>query len=274
MRDPAAPMGLSSSALVVVFAVGLAALWVVTWFARRGVRHGAPPDPLPTLSTAELAYLHGGEYRLAEIELARLLSEGKLRISRPGMVVATRRETGLAGVLLDAAGQPARPGDLLSVAQRAPEMEPLVRRLRAEGLITSARRRALRWWGPQTLLAAWLVAGVAWLVSGARSGAGTWSVNGPVVVFVPEMVVGGLSFAMLCDDPGAFRTRAGTAIVRALRRTRENDAAPGDEVAALYGPLLRGPAGTVAVSGLSAYPDQEVRNALDNPHSQWAGGGP
>lgn len=103
MRDPAAPMGLSSSALVVVFAVGLAALWVVTWFARRGVRHGAPPDPLPTLSTAELAYLHGGEYRLAEIELARLLSEGKLRISRPGMVVATRRETGLAGVLLDAA---------------------------------------------------------------------------------------------------------------------------------------------------------------------------
>lgn len=274
MRDPAAPMGLSSSSFVIVFGVGLAALWVVTWFARRGVRRGEPPDPLPELGTDELAYLHGGEYRLAETELARLVSEGRLRVSRPGMLVASRKGKGLAGVLLDAARQPARPGDLLSVAKRAPETAPLIGRMREAGLITSARRRTLRRWGPQALLAAWLVAGVAWLVTGGLSGAGTWTANGPVVAFVPELVVGGLSFAILCDDAGAFRTRAGEAIVQALRRTRADDATPDNEVAARYGPLVRGPAGTVAVSGLSAYPDKEMRAALDGPRGRLSAGGP
>lgn len=213
--------GYPSLSFVVVFGVGLAALGVVTWPARRGVRRGAPPDPLPELSTDELAYLHGGEYPLTETESARLVSERHLRVGQPGRLVATREGKGPAGVLLDAARQPARPGDLLSVAKRAPEPAPLIRRMRDERLITSARRRTLRWWGPQALLAGRLVAGAAWLVSGARSGAETWTANSPVVAFVPEVVVGGLSFAILCDDAGAFRTRAGTAIVTALRYPRQ-----------------------------------------------------
>lgn len=62
--------------------------------------------------------------------------------------------------------------------------------------------------------------------------------------------MGGLSFAILC---------AGV---------------PDSEVAAHYGPLPRGPAGTPAVSGLSVYPDSEMRAALGGPPGYLSAGGP
>ena len=254
---------------VIFYAAGLVALGAVTWLARRGVGRAVLPNPPPDLSTDELAYLHGGEYRLAETELARLISQQKLRVHRPGQLVADGVGAGLSAVILDAARNRARPGDLIGVAKRASEMAPVVSRLREIGLISSARTRALRRWGPQVLLAAWLVVGAARLVSSGLS----QTRPGVIVLVIPELVLGCLSFAMLCDDAGAFRTRAGTALVNALRRARGGGGSARDgEMLARYGPLLHDPAGTVAVSGLSGYPDPEVLDALAGPPGQGPGG--
>jgi uncharacterized protein (TIGR04222 family) len=271
--DPAALWGLSSLWFVIFYAAGLVALGAVTWLARRGVGRAVLPSPPPELGTDELAYLHGGEYRLAETELARLISQQKLRVSRPGHLVADGVGEGLSAVILDAARKGARPGDLIGVAKRAREMAPVVSRLRETGLISSARNRALRWWGPQVLLAAWLVAGAARLVSSGLSQTRPVTTDGVIVLVIPELVLGCLSFAMLCADPGAFRTRAGTALVNALRRARGGGGSARDgEMSARYGPLMHGPAGTVAVSGLSGYPDPDVVDALADPPGQGPGG--
>jgi uncharacterized protein (TIGR04222 family) len=271
--DPAAPWGLSTPWFVIFYTAGLVALGTVTWLARRGVGRAVLPNPPPELGTDELAYLHGGEYRLAETELARLISQQKLRVRRPGQLVADGVGEGLSAVILDAARERARPGDLIGVAKRAREMAPVVSRLREIGLISSARNRALRWWGPQVLLSAWLVVAAARLVSSGLSQTRPAATDGVNVLVILELALGCLSFAMLCDDPGAFRTRAGTAIVSALRRARGGGGSARDgETLARYGPLLHGPAGTVAVSGLSGYPDPEVLDALDDPPSQGPGG--
>lgn len=106
------------------------------------------------------------------------------------------------------------------------------------------------------------------------------------------MVLGGMITLTLClDDERVYNTRAGTAIVDALRRAcrdrgirvsgplsgRPSDQQPvraggsprDDKVWERYGPLLSSPEGTVAVFGLSSYPDAN----LTGPRSDVRGGG-
>lgn len=292
---------------LIFYVAGLGALCVVMWCERRGVRPAMLPDPLPELSTHELAYLHGGEHQVADTELAVLHRQRKLVVTRDLLLAAVGRIDGawwgpdatLSNVLLAACRKrPQRPGDLMSVAKEGREMATLPIRLRQLGLISSARIRALRRWGPLVLLAAWLLVGLLVLVSTARSQA---SLVATVDYRVADswlavvMVLGGIFAGAACVvnamEPGACNTRAGTAIVKALRHAcrdrgirvsgplcgRPSDQQPvraagtprDDKVWERYGPLLSSPEGTVAVFGLSSYPDAN----LTGPRSDFRGGG-
>lgn len=149
-------------------------------------------------------------------------------------------------------------------------------RLRDNGLISSARNQALRRWGPPALIAAWLVAGVVWVISSSPSENGPSVTNGVEAAMAPEGLLACMSIVVLCATDGAFRTRAGTAIVKALGRSRRDGrSVDGGEVLAYCGPRLKGAAGVVAVSGLFHYPDPDMRKALWGPPSHGgSSGGP
>lgn len=144
----------------------------------------------------------------------------------------------------------------------------------------------MRRWGPVVLLAAWLLIGLLALVSTDRSQA---SLVAAVDYRVADswlavvMVLGGVFVGAPCllhaTETSAYNTRAGTAIVKTLRRAcRDRAIAVGplrgrpsdqqsvraggrsrdDEVWERYGPLLSSPEGTVAVFGLHSYPDANL----------------
>lgn len=296
MWKSATPSELSLLRFLIIHVAGLVLLWGTAWCARRGVRRGVLPGTLPELSTVELAYLHGGADRSAETVLARLVSQRKLRVTEPGVLVAvgggkdtgrgrgrgkgkyksTGDGDGLSAVVLHAAREPAGTPDLLGAAKRAPEMVPVVSRLRNNGLISPARNRALRRWGPPALIAAWLAAGAVWVIGSGLSETRAPVAGGVKAAMVLEGLPACMSIVVLCATDGAFRTRAGTAIVRALRRARRDSRSVDDgEVLACYGPQLQCAAGVVAVSGLFHYPDPEMRNALWKPPShRGSSGGP
>ncbi|MFF1919479.1 TIGR04222 domain-containing membrane protein [Streptomyces sp. NPDC058221] len=296
MWKSAAPPELSLLRFLIIHVAGLVVLWGTAWCARRGVRRCVLPGTLPELSTVELAYLHDGADRSAETVLARLVSRRKLRVVEPGVLVAVggskdkgrgrRKNKGdsegqgegdaLDSVVLRAAREPAGTPGLLQAAKQAPEMAAVVSRLRDNGLVSSARTRALRRYGPPALIAAWLVLWVAWVISSGLSGARPSVANGVKAAIAPEGLLVCMSIVGLCATDGAFRTRAGTAIVKALRRARRDGRSmDGSAVLACYGPQLQGDAGVVAVSGLFHYPDPDMRTGLWKPPSyRGSSGGP
>lgn len=145
-------VGLSSEVgmFLIFYVAGLGALFVVMGCEPPGVRRTMLPDPLPELSAHELAYLHGGEHRVADTELAVLHRQRKLVVTRDLLLAAVGRTDGawwgpdatLSNVLLAACRKrPQRPGDLISVAKEGREMATLPVRLRQLEPISSARIR-------------------------------------------------------------------------------------------------------------------------------------
>lgn len=273
MLEPTEPWHISWQAFGILYGLGLALIRVLAGLARRRGRPGALPSPLPELGIEQLAYLYGGASRVADAVVARLLSQRKLR-ARPGVGIAAGRRdartTGLATRAFAAARKkPQRPGDLSAVLEKSAEMSQIVEELRGHGLVSPARVRLLRKWGPHTLLLAWLVLGIARFVAELPPR------DASPATLVPALLIGGMLFVGLFLDDSSYLTPAGAAVVRALDQAREGkgEDASTDEVLARYGPLLQGAAGAVVVSGLSSYPDPDVRAVLSMGHLERGGGG-
>jgi uncharacterized protein (TIGR04222 family) len=290
--DPVLPWGLSWPGFGIGYGVGLVLVSVLLWSVRRRRGWAALPAPLPELRLEQLAYLHGGASRTAEVVLAKLLADKTLLAgkppgttsqeaarSAPTVVVrrpAPRPTADVYGVAVRAAAVRTRHEELLELLTTSPELTSVLDGLRADGLIGSGNRfwAVLRRWGPMAPMIALLLVAVTW-VGNAGSDHAAWaslpaSEKATVVALTALGLVVGMvilvSWWLRTLAEYAHLTPAGLAVVRALRRGRsrrtDDLVAP---VAARYEEHLRGPVGVVVLRGLAHHPDPRIQSALHRP---------
>ncbi|OLF15548.1 TIGR04222 domain-containing membrane protein [Actinophytocola xanthii] len=231
--------GISGPAFLGLYTAGLALALAAAAAVRSAVRRPPAPDPAPTLDELDLAFLAGGPKRVIETVVARLVDSGRLRTSRAGTLTTTTDERGtnpLDQLVMERVGRGgAGVGTLVGAYAGSGVVRLRGDRLAANGLLVSpsaaarARRRAVR---------------------------GLWVV----------LAVGALRWFVALGErlPIGFLTVLLAATVVAIVAVRSRQVPPrtvhGDQ--ALASAEERGPVVRVALHGLSAYPDREVRGAL------------
>ncbi|MEV7279238.1 TIGR04222 domain-containing membrane protein [Streptomyces sp. NPDC093111] len=234
--------------LVVLFYVaGLAAVVRLVALARRGRR--GPGGPVQ--DRYEAAFLNGGPARVVDSALASLHADGRIAIGGPGIVRAVRstaQDPVERAVLQELAAAPhGALATLRLAAMRHPAVQETGDALAARGLISepSARRRAVRW-SVGLGIAAVAMVPVALVVTVTEFAVGEMPV--PFILKVLPVIAGVLITAVVCGSSASSRVSpAGHAAVSAYRRQQGRLADPGT---------------LVALHGLSALPDPELREQL------------
>jgi uncharacterized protein (TIGR04222 family) len=236
------PWGLSGPEFLWLYGTGLVVTvaWAVA--VRMRARRPRMAEPPPVLDLESVAFLAGGARRLLELSIARLTARGFVRINRRGTIKAVASGT-----------EPTEPLDvsvLNTLGGRSPLVSKLIRDVnavdhmdRVAGTLTrhsllispEAVAKAKRWSLVPTYLL--LVVGVVRLLNGAAGGY-------PVGYLVIELGVTVLALIVLHKRRIRPRTVHGD---RALKAARPDD---------------REGFAQVALGGLRAFPDEEVRDAL------------
>jgi uncharacterized protein (TIGR04222 family) len=231
--------GISGPAFLWLYLAGLALALAAAAAVRSAARRPTPPDAPPELDELDLAFLAGGPRRVVETAIARLVDTGRLRTNRGGTLTATtdeRQADPLDQLIMERAGRDgAGVATMVGAYAGSGVVTKRGDRLVANGLLVSpaeanrARRRAVFW--------LWVVLAVGML---------RW-----FVALGERLPIGYLTLLL-------FATIVTTLVVRSRRippRTVHGEDALAS--AAEDGPVTR-----VALTGLSAYPDVEIRGAL------------
>ncbi len=283
------PWGLSGPQFLVIYAVGAAAIVVVTFLLRLLIRFGSSAGAGRPLDPYEVGYLAGGPTRAAQVVIADFVASGAVRADSSGRVsVADRAAFDRQSALLrEGAGGAAAPFPELelpagiSVHQfqgriaQLPAMAAIQARLRGEGLLTSPARAAAVRIVSLALWAALFVTGGLRLAEGAHNHRPTGDLQGLVVLSAFLCLYSLVRNWSRLTNLSTFR---GAGLLRELRsaeRRREREAArPSRRGAVVFSPGLAGngfglDAGIgsaalfgVALAGFAAVTDNSLRSAL------------
>jgi uncharacterized protein (TIGR04222 family) len=255
------PQFLAVYQLVLVMAVAYAA--VSRWLVHRNGsadRVGRAPLGVP-----ELAYLAGGPRRVVETAIAALVDSGALRPARRGTVRAVHPAGTVADPVQAAVLRAAEQGAttvprLVDAVRTRSVLEPVRAKLVADGLLVEpsvARARLRLAVAPLVMLFA---VGLTRCVNGVL-------LHRPVGWLVLHLVVTAVLVALFRWHRDRLRTLRGQRALHDARRGQEADDAP----ATVGGMPLA--VGLVALGGLAAFPDDDLRAALrPRPSSSFGGG--
>jgi uncharacterized protein (TIGR04222 family) len=261
------PQFLAAYWLVLALAVGYAL--ASRWLMRR-TRGSAPDAGGTALGLHEVAYLAGGPRRVAEAAVARLVEAGALRPARRGTVQVVRTDTRVADPVdlavlttADRLGTPAVNRLVLAVAGQD-VLAGVRSRLVARGLLVEpsvARARLRLAVAPLVVL---LVVGLARCVNGIL-------LDRPVGWLVLQLMLTATLVVLLGRRREPQRTARGQ---QALDETRQRHRSQGSAAFAADASLAAGAGGLVALGGLMAFPDNDIRSALlPRSSSGWSGDG-
>ncbi|MCP3804539.1 TIGR04222 domain-containing membrane protein [Allokutzneria sp. A3M-2-11 16] len=211
-----------STVLLVTYGIVLVALSWLAVRARRTALHKSTVDT--KLTGYDVAYLRGGQQRVAEAAIARLLHAGQLRTTRLGGLVRTENATAEGSVeeAVLAAAPLSSPATVAALSARVIKrggLLPLADKLIANGLATGAQDRK------RTVLYALPLLALA--------------VFGMFAVWIPLVLPPIAVFALVCRPLGTA-TRTGA---RLAEETKLDHPA----------------AGPVASHGFQHFPDESLR---------------
>ena len=249
------PWGISGPAFLWLYVAGVLLAMIATSFLRKSVRRADDREPGRTLEVEELAFLAGGPRRVVETAVADMLDRGALRASRSEGLQAT--------------GQPPRNPIEAAVLREVNRRRPLarvVRDLTAEPEVHSIRhglteRRLLvpgegsaakLWRAALPLFFVFLVGAIRWFN-------GT-TYDRPVGILTGLLLLTLIPIVAMLRRPAVWRTTAADEILGRARTRRGSTARPAADDPAIM--MMGGAAGLVAMGGLSAFPDPDVRSAL------------
>ncbi|MGW6541036.1 TIGR04222 domain-containing membrane protein [Streptomyces sp. NPDC055011] len=237
--------------LVLFYAAGAAAIARTVMLGRRG-RAGSSG---PLQDVYEAAFLSGGPGRVADTALATMHVDGRLAIGGPGVVAVVRAvaHDPVERAVLDV--HAAAPSGALHHLRLGVMTHPAVQEigdgLAARGLLVlPERRRAVRRWCVGTALAAVLMLPVAVVVTVVQFSDPDGAMI-PFVVLVLPLFFACLLTAIVCGS--AYGRQLGSAGQTALAAFRRS-----------YGFGGGGTAHAVALGGIRALPDPELRERLRN----------
>ncbi|MFF0482286.1 TIGR04222 domain-containing membrane protein [Streptomyces sp. NPDC004435] len=237
--------------LVLFYAAGAAAIARTVMLGRRG-RVGRTG---PLQDVYEAAFLSGGPGRVADTALATMHVDGRLAIGGPGVVAVVRAvaHDPVERAVLDV--HAAAPSGALHHLRLGVMTHPAVQEigdgLAARGLLVlPERRRAVRRWCVGTALAAVLMVPVAVVVTVVQFTDPEGAMI-PFVVLVLPLFFACLLTAIICGS--AYGRQLGSAGQTALAAFRRS-----------YGLGSSGTAHAVALGGIRALPDPELRERLRN----------
>jgi uncharacterized protein (TIGR04222 family) len=237
-----------------VAAVGWAVM--VRWELRRPRRAAA----LRSLSIDEAAYLLGGPVRLVETAIVRLVDQETLRVSSSGLAriagadLAEARTNRVDAAVLRKLSQ-WRPTPVAAVSRdavREPEFAAIRRGLADRGLVVGGRMPRRRWLALAAVLVVFTV-GAIWLVAavGPRRPEGWLGACLAAVAISPLWWTREFRPADLTTGRGQ----------RMTAQIRAGAAGTG---------LWSRPAGLVALGGLAAHPDPDLRTHLQSTTTEYA----
>ncbi|MFD9960924.1 TIGR04222 domain-containing membrane protein [Amycolatopsis sp. NPDC058986] len=206
-----------------------------------------PRTTAPLTNGYQVAALAGGTERVADTVLAAMLEREQVRIDSVGRLYITPARPadalGLAAATAIGSRAPTQPSSLREVLAADPAMAALLGELSGAGLFVDEAKRHRAWLETAAAYVPLLVFGLVRLAAGGTRG------KPMVVLAILIVAVTGLAVAaVLASTPKPARvTSAGD---RALDATRADRS------------LLHGAAADVALYGLSAYPDREIRKVL------------
>lgn len=236
------PWGISGPLFLLYYTVAVVAGFAVAWYARGWAGRPSPADPPSTVDFAEAAFVAGGTGRVIDTAVARLVAGARFRVNRKGVLSAPGDPVSDHPVDRDvhqALGHRSMKAYQLRKRVKAmPEVQALAARVTAARGHRSATARALAKYGSMALLLLVVAAGVVRAVEGIAA-------DRPVGYLVVLLVV---SVSLIAAFYLAFWSMP--------VRTPNND-----PVLVLARRRLAG-VDLVAVSGLSAYPDEELRATL------------
>lgn len=233
--------GLSGPDFLLLYGVALVVVVAFAVYLRWAVRRPRLAEPGPVADANLVAYLAGGEERVVETALARLVEQGAVRVTRKGMVTRTTDTVAdpLDQAVLTALGGRTREvADLVRRAVGATQVTGVATSAAARGLAISPARSSRARRGGVLAMTLLLVVGVVRLVTGIAGGY-------PVGHLVIELLVTGVVLVVLLTTGRGVDLstvhRAG--VLKAAREATDT-------------------ANRVAVGGLGAYPDTAVATAL------------
>ncbi|MFD9957821.1 TIGR04222 domain-containing membrane protein [Amycolatopsis sp. NPDC058986] len=244
--------------LTYAVALGAAMVWaaMVRWELRLP-RRAAPSRPL---SIDEVAYLLGGAARLADTAIVRLVDQGTLRVSSSGLTrvagadLTTARQNRVDAAVLRRLSQ-WRPTPVAAVSRDAvgePEFAAVQRGLAGLGLVAGGRTRRRRWLPFGAVLVLFTIGAVRLIAE-----VGPRRPEGWLIACLAAVVISPLWWTRESRGPGML-TGLGR---RVATQVRAGVATAG---------LWSRPAGLVALGGLGAHPDPELRTHLQSTTTEYA----
>jgi uncharacterized protein (TIGR04222 family) len=250
------PWGISGPSYILLYIGGMVgALWI-SGRLRRSMWSRPAREITTPLSEDEVAYLCGGDKRVVETAIARLVERESLRVERSGVLTATGGPASTElekDILGTVRSRPRTAGEIGCTGHYSVRLAR--QGLLERGLLTT-ETPAQTFLVTLPLLVVFLV-GVARLVNGIALGR-------PVVFLIILLV---LSFLVLIgrlapgDSPR--RTRAGDQLAAEIAA---------HDARAPISPLV-GAAGLVAIGGFGLFPDEAIATALTPPVSSADSGG-
>jgi uncharacterized protein (TIGR04222 family) len=235
------PWGLSGPTFLWLYGAGLIVALALAFGVRAQARRPRLTEPPPTLDLEAIAFLAGGTRRVFELAIARLLDSGAVRANRGGTIRAVQGATTadrIGTAVLDALGRRSINVNKLMRSVRVPrQVEQLGDWLAARRLVLTPTEAART--NRRALLGLYLL-----LAIGAVR-----LVNG-VVDSLPVMYLAGLLAATVVMIVLLTKRRV------AARTVHGDRALDGARGAIVEGVDL------VALDGLGAFPDRQVRRVL------------
>ncbi|MEN3616133.1 TIGR04222 domain-containing membrane protein [Plantactinospora sp. ZYX-F-223] len=236
------PWGISGPQFLLLYPIAVIAGLAVAEYARRWANRTAPAELPSAVEFAEVAFLAGGTDRVVDAAVARLVHSEQLRVNRKGGLSAPGDPASDHPIGRDVHSvvrqQPTKVHALRRRLKAMPQVRALAERVAAGQRSRSRWERALATYASLALLCLVFAVGMARLVDGITDGY-------PIGYLLIQLIV---SMAII---PAFY-----IAVWPLPARTRRNN-----PVVALAARQLDG-VDRVAVSGMAAYPDEELRAAL------------
>jgi uncharacterized protein (TIGR04222 family) len=248
------PWGIFGPVFLVMYCVGLVLAFGWALRVRYRVRRPAAPAPGQQLGVAELAFLAGGPRRVIEAAIARLVETGQIHAARNGELTAASTASSDDRVQAEVLRQVGRSSTAESVEPNVSKSAAVVaigdqlveqRLLVAPAQAMSARRRALLW--PCAVGAV----GLLGYVSGMNQG-------GPGGFLLVLLLLTAWLVYQLYKRKIKARTVHGDRVLASIRKKDGNEPDRWLDPAV----AVAGVGGAVALGGLRAVPDDDVRLAL------------